>query len=202
MKAPLLLSLSIVAALGGACGGTTIAPGDDTCTGQPAACSDGCGGTYDATCTDGKWECADTTGACAPDSGADASCPDVPIHCADVCGSGAECVDGQWVCPSNITCASDGGFPDVSTVEDATVDATSTTFACGSATCDSASEFCMESGGGVQLPDGGSNFNEECQPLPSQCETSPTCACVLAAMSGGCECSTAGSAVTVECFFP
>jgi hypothetical protein len=113
---------------------------------------------------------------------------------------GAECIDGQWVCPSTITCAPDGGFSDVSTVDDATVDAT--TFACGSATCDSASQFCMESGGGVQLPDGGSSFSETCQPLPTQCESTPTCDCVLAAMSGGCTCSANGGAVTVQCFYP
>ncbi len=202
MKAHVVLAASLVLALAAACGGSTVAPGDDTCTGQPAACSNGCGGTYAADCSDGQWVCAANTGECPADASTDAGCPDTPIHCANPCGTGPECIDGQWVCPSTITCASDGGFPDVSTVEDATVDAMSTTFACGSATCDSTTELCMESGGGVQLPDSGSNFTEACEQLPAQCETSPTCDCVLGAMNGGCGCSSNGSAVTVEYFFP
>jgi hypothetical protein len=76
------------------------------------------------------------------------------------------------------------------------------TFACGSATCETATEFCylFEAGRVPAAPIVG------CNALPASCGTTPTCACVLAGDTSSCdvtpECNAAGSAVTVTCANP
>jgi hypothetical protein len=78
----------------------------------------------------------------------------------------------------------------------------SATFACGTATCDVGAQYCLESGGGVPLPDAGSNFSATCETLPAACTASPSCACVEAATSNTCPCTTNGGGVTIECLYP
>jgi hypothetical protein len=78
-------------------------------------------------------------------------------------------------------------------------------FACGPASCDVATEFCFESGGGAVLPDGGSNFTYACNPIPPQCQPDPTCDCIIAADAGthGCPCSVQpGGALRAACLHP
>jgi len=77
--------------------------------------------------------------------------------------------------------------------------------ACGPYSCDVATEFCYEAGGGAFLLDGGSNFTYACNPIPAQCQPNPTCACIIAADAGthGCPCSVqAGGALRAECLYP
>src|SRR5580658_6334072 len=79
------------------------------------------------------------------------------------------------------------------------------TLACGPYSCDVATEFCYEAGGGAILPDGGSNFTYACSPIPAQCQPAPTCACIVAADAGthGCPCSVqAGGALLAACLYP
>jgi hypothetical protein len=78
-------------------------------------------------------------------------------------------------------------------------------FACGPYSCDVATEFCYEAGGGAVLPDGGSNFTYACNPIPTQCEPDPTCTCVMAADAGthGCPCRVQpGGALVAACLYP
>jgi hypothetical protein len=79
------------------------------------------------------------------------------------------------------------------------------TLACGPYSCDVATEFCYEAGGGAVLPDAGSNFTYACNPIPAQCRAAPTCACIVAADAGthGCPCSVqAGGALLAACLYP
>ena len=78
-------------------------------------------------------------------------------------------------------------------------------FACGPYSCDVATEFCFEAGGGAVRPDGGSNFTYACNPIPAQCQPDPSCACVVAADAGthGCPCSVQpGGALLAACLYP
>jgi hypothetical protein len=78
-------------------------------------------------------------------------------------------------------------------------------FACGPYSCDVATEFCYEAGGGAVRPDGGSNFTYACNPIPAHCQPDPTCACVVAADAGthGCPCSVQpGGALLAACLYP
>jgi|SRR5580692_1009467 hypothetical protein len=78
-------------------------------------------------------------------------------------------------------------------------------FACGPYSCDIATEFCFESGGGAALPDAGSNFTYACNPIPLQCQPDPTCPCVVAADAGthGCPCSIQPrGAILAACLYP
>jgi len=78
-------------------------------------------------------------------------------------------------------------------------------FACGPYSCDIATEFCFESGGGAALPDSESNFTYACNPIPPQCQPDPTCPCVVAADAGthGCPCTIqAGGALLAACLYP
>jgi hypothetical protein len=78
-------------------------------------------------------------------------------------------------------------------------------FACGSSSCDVATEFCYEAGGGAVKPDGGDNFTSACTPIPPQCQPNPTCDCVVAADAGthGCPCSVQpGGALLAACLYP
>ena len=76
------------------------------------------------------------------------------------------------------------------------------TFACGSATCSTATQFCyqVEAGRLPAAPIIG------CNALPSGCGTTPNCACVLASDTPSCgitpTCNAEGSAVTVTCANP
>lgn len=52
-------------------------------------------------------------------------------------------------------------------------------FACGDQTCDSRTDYCEAFVPGVQLPDGGgAPIQYTCQPVPSACTATPTCACI------------------------
>ena len=137
--------------------------------------------------------CGGTTVSSAGDA-----CAGAPTACDDGCGGtyAATCSSTGWACGYTGACATDASDDgDVSTRDSAT-------FACGAATCDVASQYCSESGGGAQLPDAGSNFSETCEALPAECAASPTCACVNAATNNGCPCTTNGGGVTVECLYP
>jgi hypothetical protein len=75
------------------------------------------------------------------------------------------------------------------------------TFACGSATCETATQFCyqIESGRLPASPNGG------CNAMPAGCGSAPSCACVTAAFTfscGGTSCNAEGSAITVTCANP
>jgi hypothetical protein len=79
------------------------------------------------------------------------------------------------------------------------------TLVCGPYSCDVATEFCYEAGGGAVLPDAGSNFTYACNPIPTQCRPNPTCACIIAADAGthGCPCSVEpGGALLAACLYP
>jgi hypothetical protein len=79
------------------------------------------------------------------------------------------------------------------------------TLACGPSSCDVATEFCYEAGGGAFLPDAGSNFTYACSPIPVQCLANPTCACLVAEDAGtrGCPCSARpGGGLVAACLYP
>ncbi len=79
------------------------------------------------------------------------------------------------------------------------------TLACGPYSCDVATAFCVETGGGAVRPDGGSNLTYACTPIPARCQPAPTCACIIAADAGipGCPCSVQpGGALLAACLYP
>ena len=70
------------------------------------------------------------------------------------------------------------------------------TFACGSSTCDRATEYCILSVGsgspeGCASDDGG--------PFPSECVSIPTCECLSANMIGSCHCVVVDDGIGIEC---
>ncbi|HEY3801802.1 MAG TPA: hypothetical protein VGL61_04310 [Kofleriaceae bacterium] len=74
-------------------------------------------------------------------------------------------------------------------------------FTCGSATCETATQFCyqIESGRLPASPAGG------CNAIPAACGNAPSCECVTGAFTfscGGTSCSALGSAITVTCANP
>ena len=214
MKHRLLLLLSLaLTVLSTACGGSTVDFGDpadggetsDSAKGNDAdaggvcgepvvLCSTGCGGTSNPICEDGAWVCPTFGGpVCIEDAAvADASCPLVPIHCASGCGGPAPdpvCVAGSWVCPvPNHKCP--------------VFDAGRGPLACGSLSCNGATQYCAEIGGGPAPPDGGSNTSYNCDTIPAQCQPSPTCACVQqAAGSPSCTCTDGPNGISIACFY-
>jgi len=76
-------------------------------------------------------------------------------------------------------------------------------FACGSSTCNGA-EFCSRTIGGAQLPDGGARESDICEPIPDQCVSDRTCACIKSnARQCGDQCTDDGAAhVTLTCLAP
>lgn len=62
-------------------------------------------------------------------------------------------------------------------------------FACGTTTC-AAGDFCEAHPPGVEAPEGGVPSGAyTCSPLPVACASTPTCACLAAAISSGDPCS-------------
>jgi hypothetical protein len=52
--------------------------------------------------------------------------------------------------------------------------------ACGSATCDGTTEYCLYTPGCIEKPDGATNRSFVCTPIPSACvESTNTCQCIL-----------------------
>jgi hypothetical protein len=100
---------------------------------------------------------------------------------------------------------SDGGSSDAGRGSGSDGGRDAGSFACGPHSCDVATEFCYEAGGGAVLPDGGSNFTYACTPIPTQCLPNPTCTCVVDADAGthGCPCSVQpGGALLAACLYP
>jgi hypothetical protein len=144
-------------------------------------------------------------------------------HCPDPCTfcSFLACSGGQWMpgedAPAQ-SCSTDGGLPDVA--PDAAPDATpiAFNFPCGPAAADGGglecffpTQFCEESGGGPPPPPDAAPFvGYTCNPFPPACQSTPTCACLMAngsfcsGVAGGMiiGCTENGGAPTVACAFP
>lgn len=126
------------------------------------------------------------------DAGADAAPKDATT--ADVLGFG----DAGGKLDANLV-ALDGGGP----------------FLCNDCICDGVSNMCEHfSGGKMPLdqdggiadasacqPDAGQSY---CAPLPSDCATTPTCACILKHEPPGCMCDLdpSGDGLVLSCQFP
>jgi len=85
-------------------------------------------------------------------------------------------------------------------------DAASSSFPCGAASCDAATEYCSVTEGGVALPDGGSDVSQSCQPIPAECANNAagppaTCACLQTHLDAQCAVSN-GSDLTVTVAAP
>jgi len=123
----------------------------------------------------------------------------------------AVCTSNAYTCPSggstDVACDSlcvgirDGGLDaaggkDAATHQDSAAhDAPAPIFACGNTTCNSATQYCQITEGGVPLPDGGSNMSSGCVSIPSACAATVTCACIQGA--AGPQCKDVDGAVTV-----
>jgi hypothetical protein len=146
------------------------------CASQAAVCnppdlSPGC--TLGAnTCVGGEVRCGAVT-CIDGDAGADAGscdgqtappCAPPPTGCSYV---GPTCVAGQLTC-GTLEC-SDAG------VVDAAIP-----IACGSTTCNAATEYCDVTPACIATPDGGSSASSTCTPIPSSCSGSADiCQCIL-----------------------
>jgi hypothetical protein len=86
-----------------------------------------------------------------------------------------------------------------------TADAAPGTFECDGMTCSAATQFCYEVSVG-RLGRVAAAVTEGCNTLPTPCDATPSCACVLAGETFSCPmtpgCSVSGSAVTVVCAQP
>ena len=126
---------------------------------------------------------------------APANCPEEFTPC---CRAGHCYADLQCQEEAGAPDAGDGGVPDASPEAG--------TIACGPAhTCDAATEFCWQAGGGVVQPDGGASMSWMCKPIPSQCLAAPTCACIEADGDAGaapCSCSVQAGGLVVACNYP
>lgn len=118
------------------------------------------------------------------------------------------CMQGAWGC--NPTCIFDGGGPETSGGDDggsrapdaseASVEAglsEAGPFTCGTSTCPGG-DYCEDHPPGVRTPDGSVPPDGYlCDPIPSSCAATPTCACIQATLSPGDPCSkTAGVTCT------
>jgi hypothetical protein len=204
-------------------GGKKSGPDTGTSSGcqdpNPGCCgvnSEGCSAIVaQASCLDGAWTCSKDE-AVGPEcndlcvgtvDGGSTGCEgDAPTccginsqGCSAIVGN-ASCSAGGWVCASGeapggactTICAADGSAP-LEAGE-------GSTFTCGDQglTCDSATQYCYISEGGVATPDGGSNVFPSCKALPSSCQTAPTCACIEAVPGNSIgSCMQTGNAVTL-----
>lgn len=77
------------------------------------------------------------------------------------------------------------------------------TFACGPKECSSALDYCSVTEGGPILLDGGDR-HYTCEPLPTACKSTPTCACVksMAMECPGGMCVDMGGDITITCEVP
>jgi hypothetical protein len=144
--------------------------------------------------------CSSSTSVGSVDGGpqSDGGCGAMPpLHCVTPCGGGATsptCVNGSWECPilAGSCVALDAAVSDASSGGDAG-------FACDGLTCNAAAQYCDIRGGGVALPDAGSNFSVNCLPLPVMpCEGGTGCACI----PNTCGCTETNGAITNECLYP
>ena len=127
-----------------------------------------------------------------------------------VCGN--EASDAQTLCesPPGPPLADDGtvsGFSDGHDIIVACASGRCTTtapFACATAVCRDGSDYCRGATAAAPLPDGGTpTAAYVCQPLPSTCVASPTCACLRASSICGAatlvNCTEHGGRVTLVC---
>ncbi len=163
-----------------------------------------------ATCVNGAWTCGSAPApGCNGVScvrGADAEAPpdaaagctgtapncfgNDSTHCCGQDPSGpAVCRGGAWMCGP----APAPGCSGTSCVQG--MEGGSQGFACGSTTCDSATQFCLGLVGGVN----GDQY--ECQPIPPSCSAMPTCGCIqMQPTSPGCDqCSSSQGGITLKC---
>jgi hypothetical protein len=133
--------------------------------------------------TDHQWHCPPPPSEC-PGGGSGNTCT----------ASGGTCVITHDPCPAGT--APDGNRPDQSGCNQepgeiccrpSSLDAGS--FACGNVTC--AGGYCADRQPGVMTSDGGVPPDYyECDPLPSECLSTPTCACIVPRL--GASCTVAG----------
>jgi hypothetical protein len=82
-------------------------------------------------------------------------------------------------------------------------DAGSGGVSCGDLLCNAATEYCSIFEGGAVEPDGGSNFNANCEMIPTECANdaagpAAACACTLAQLhGGGGQCTESGNGFTI-----
>jgi hypothetical protein len=136
--------------------------------------------------------------------GADGGCSGPNEQCGTGCNGETfegECVNGVWTCPPEpgIMCATDASFVFVDAGDAGKTLTGDGGIDCVTTTCSAATQYCNISGGGVQLPDAGSNVSYECLTLPAMpCEAGTGCACI----PDKCSCTDDGGAITNECFYP
>jgi hypothetical protein len=98
------------------------------------------------------------------------------------------CAGYEWTCDVSTgtwqqvglgcACAVEAGLPEAGP------------FTCGTATCPGA-DFCEDHPPGIRNPDGSVPPDSyECNPIPSSCSATPTCACIEATLSSSDPCST------------
>ena len=142
-----------------------------------AACSSTVGGaggqSSSGTTTSGAGGCQEPTEG--------ESCSDADVACqpADPCCAGYEwtCPNGTWF-QAGLGCAC---IPD--------------TFACGKLLC-GAGEICVHRPPGVDAGEVPPDAYVNCEPTPSTCTGTPTCACAADARPGSDPCSTQNPGVT------
>jgi hypothetical protein len=108
-------------------------------------------------------------------------------------------VNGGWQCPIFAgICLDDAGGVDASPPFDAGPPGDGG-ITCGTKECSAATQYCNIVGGGVALPDAGSNMSWTCEALPAMpCDAGTGCACI----PNACNCVDDGGAITNECFYP
>jgi hypothetical protein len=170
---PTVLALCVLA-----CGGSTTP--DTGPVSSSGSSSSGSGGTSSSSssggaCTAGQegdycpWgTCVDGPKAhCSPDG--HFICPPVPSYCGEPCGGSAKplclcgtptCDSHRWVCSASCP----------------------TPFPCGTETCQG-NMICTDTSAGMEFPDGGTPPDSlACRPIPSACQTTPTCDCIVSAL--------------------
>jgi hypothetical protein len=146
--------------------------GSSACSNEDAVCetpdlSPGCT-VGPNTCVGGSIHCGEVT---CPENAADAgNCAGQPAPPCSPPPSGC-----NWVGP---LCQSDRLTCGTLVCSDAGADA-STAIACGSTTCNAATEYCDITPACIEAPDGATNAKSVCTPIPSNCANSNTCQCIL-----------------------
>lgn len=129
-------------------------------------------------------------GGTTSDAGGGCPSPPPPGHCLGACGEpggSMQCIGGSWTCPPAPGISCDAGKANVGPIT------------CGASTCDGNTEYCDIRGGGVPLPDAGSNVSSVCLPLPAMpCEAGTGCDCI----ENRCSCTDDAGAITNACYFP
>lgn len=73
---------------------------------------------------------------------------------------------------------------------------------CGPKTCDGVTEYCMHGVGGPMAADGGASTYYMCQPIPSACAISHTCACLQANTGSSGTCTEKGGRLDYDVPLP